>query len=263
MTRSITALSAAAMLVAVAMPATASAQDTTSTGGRTKSDSASGRSMGMQRFDTTQAVSLTGVTILRIDSIGGGKGAWNGGARGGMAAAASGAMGAGSTGTMGAGTASTSAMAHGPNHTVSAVVSSGADSMQIVLAPADFLASNQLTLAAGDVINIKGVRLASSAGMGAGMHAGMHAGAGASSSAMGSSTTTGSTTTGASIGAAASAVTTTVLATEITKGDKTVQLRDRSTGAPKWSTSASEAGMSRSTLPPTKTDSVISPVRKP
>ena len=245
MTRSIKALSAAAMLLAIALPATVSAQDTTSTGGRVKSDSASGRSMGMQRFDTTQAIALTGVTIIRIDSLGGGKGAWNSGAHAGMNAGASGAMGAGS--------ASASANAQGPKHTLSAIVSSGADSMQIVLAPADFLATNQLTLAAGDVINIKGVRLTSDAGMGAGMNA--NAAATASSSA--------STTAGTSMGVTASAATTTVLATEVTKGDKTVQLRDKSTGAPKWSSSASDAGMNRSTLLPTKTDSVISPVRKP
>lgn len=248
MTRSIKALSAAAMLLAIALPATVSAQDTTSTGGRVKSDSASGRSMGMQRFDTTQAIALTGVTIIRIDSLGGGKGASHSGGHAGMSAGASGAMGA-----MGAGSASASANAQGPKHTLSAIVSSGADSMQIVLAPADFLATNQLALAAGDVINIKGVRLASDAGMGAGMNA--NASATASSSA--------STTAGTSMGTTASAVTTTVLATEVTKGDKTVQLRDKSTGEPKWSTSASDAGMNRSTLPPTKTDSVISPVRKP
>ena len=163
MTRSIKALSAAAMLLAIALPATVSAQDTTSTGGRVKSDSASGRSMGMQRFDTTQAIALTGVTIIRIDSLGGGKGAWNSGGHAGMSAGASGAMGAGS--------ASASANAQGPKHTLSAIVSSGADSMHIVLAPADFLATNQLTLAAGDVINIKGVRLTRDAGMGAGMNA--------------------------------------------------------------------------------------------
>ncbi len=240
MTRSIKALSAAAMLLAIALPATASAQDTTSTGGRTKSDSASGHNMTMQRFDTTQAISLTGVTIVRIDSLGGGKGAWNSGARGGMSAGASGAMGAGS--------ANASANAQGPNHTLSAIVSSGADSMQIVLAPADFLASNQLMLAAGDVINIKGVRV-TTGGMGAGMNA--------------SAAATASSSAATTIGATASAVTTTVIATEVTKGDKTVQLRDKSTGTPKWSTNASEAGMSRTTLPPTKTDSVISPVRKP
>lgn len=245
MTRSIKALSATAMLLAIALPATASAQDTTSTGGRVKSDSASGRSMTMQRFDTTQAIALTGVTIIRIDSLGGGKGAWNSGAHAGMSAGASGAMGAGS--------ASASATAKGPNHTLSAIVSSGADSMQIVLAPADFLATNQLMLTAGDVINIKGVRLSAGEGMGAGMNA--NASATASSSA--------STTAGTSMGATASAVTTTVLATEVTKGDKTVQLRDKSTGAPKWSAPSSDAGMNRSTLPPTKTDSVISPVRKP
>ncbi|MES3033491.1 MAG: hypothetical protein V4813_05785 [Gemmatimonadota bacterium] len=239
MTRSIKALSAAAMLLAIALPATASAQDTTSTGGRTKSDSASGRSMTMQRFDTTQAISLTGVTIVRLDSIAGGKGAWNSSAHSGMAAGASGAMGAGSS--------AASPKAQGPNHNVSALVSSGADSMQVLLGPADFLASNQLTLAAGDVINVKGVRLTADAGVGAGASA--------------AATTSSSAAT--TIGATASAVTTTVLATEITKGDKTVQLRDKSTGAPKWSAPSSDAGMSRSTLPPAKTDSVISPVRKP
>lgn len=72
MTRSITALGSAAILAALTRSAVASAQDTSSTEGRVTRDSASGRNasgMNRVRFDTTQAVTLTGVTIARIDSM--------------------------------------------------------------------------------------------------------------------------------------------------------------------------------------------------
>ena len=64
--------------------------------------------------------------------------------------------------------------------------------MRIVLGPADYLASKQLVLSAGDVIDVKGVRLpADPSNMGNGM----------TGSAMGRATTSGSMT-GTGIGTA-------------------------------------------------------------
>ncbi len=293
MTRSIKALSGAAMLAALVLPAAASAQDTSSTGGRVTRDSASGRNMNGVRFDTTQAVTLTGVTIVRIDSLGG-NAAWNSGARGGMGASGAGSSAMGSTssgsgsmtgstasGAMGTtgGAAATGAMTHGDmkhGQTLSAIVRSGSDSMQIVLGPSDYLTSKQLMLSAGDVISIKGVRLAADAsGMGAGAAGAMSGSATGGTTSAGSVTSTSSSgSTGTTIGATgASAAMSTILATEITKNGTTVALRDKSTGEPSWGTMGSDAGKNRGTMTPpstmkkdttmTKDSTAPPPVRKP
>ena len=179
MTRSITAFTRAAMLAVLALPAVAQGQDTSSTGGRVIRDSASGHQMNGIRFDTTQAVTITGVTIVRIDSLGAG----NGDEYAGMKASGSKNNASSSIGTMRAPT-----MMHGGMHAgqnLSAVVRTGSDSMRIVLGPADYLASKQLVLSAGDVIDVKGVRLpADPSNMGNGM----------TGSAMGRATTSGSMT---------------------------------------------------------------------
>lgn len=238
MTRSIKALSSAAIVAALALPAVASAQDTSSTGRRVTRDSAGARntaSMTRVRFDTTQAIALTGVTIARIDSTG--PGASHGGADK-TSSAATGAMGSAAAGTMGATASAMSPMHHEKKgQSLTAIIRSGTDSMQIVLAPAEYLAAKQLTLAIGDVINVKGVRMdAGTSGQGAGA-------------------------------TPASVAMTTILATEIVKGSTTVQLRDTSTGEPSWETMGSDAGKNGAsmTMPPMKKDSVsvTSPVRKP
>ncbi len=236
MTRSIKALSSAAIFAALALPAVASAQDTSSTGSRVTRDSAGARnaaSMNRMRFDTTQAIALTGVTIARIDSTG--PGASHGADK--SSSAATGAMGSAAAGTMGATASATSPTHHEKGQSLTAIIRSGTDSMQIVLAPAEYLAAKQLTLAIGDVINVKGVRMdAGASGQGAGV-------------------------------TTASVAVTTILATEIVKGSTTVQLRDKSTGEPSWETMGSDAGKNRAsmTMPPMKKDSVsvTSPVRKP
>ena len=123
MNRTTSSLLGAAIALACVMPAPVSAQDTT----RTKTDSAAGRS-GM-KFDPTLAVTLTGVTIVRVEAAGAAPmGAMNGGGR-------------------------------GPG-SVHAVVQSGSDSITVTLAPAEYLASKQLALAAGDVIDVAGVPMA-------------------------------------------------------------------------------------------------------
>ena len=107
MTRTLKALSGAAILVACALPITAvQAQD---------SAAAKNRSAA---FQAGQTVSLTGVTIIRVDTVNTG-------------AAAS----------------------------VSALVASGSDSISAMIAPVTYLASNSLTLAAGDVIDIAGSKM--------------------------------------------------------------------------------------------------------
>ena len=275
MTRSITALSRAAMLAALVLPAVAAAQDTSSTGGRVIRDSAAAHQMNSIRFDTTQAVSITGVTIVRIDSLGAGNGADHAGVN------ASGTRNneAGSMGSMHAPTTMHGGMNAGQN--LSAVVRTGSDSMRIVLGPADYLASKQLVLSAGDVIDVKGVRLpAGPSGTGDGM----------SGSAMGRATTSGSTTgmgmtgmgttgmgtagstegagaTGATVAATGTnAAMTTILATEITRNSITVSLRDRTTGEPNWGMMGSDAASNRRSMtrPPSKKDSSTSSrTRKP
>ena len=270
MTRSITALSRAAMLAALVLPAVAAAQDTSSTGGRVIRDSAAAHQMNSIRFDTTQAVSITGVTIVRIDSLGAGNGADHAGVN------ASGTRNneAGSMGSMHAPTTMHGGMNAGQN--LSAVVRTGSDSMRIVLGPADYLASKQLVLSAGDVIDVKGVRLpAGPSGTGDGM----------SGSAMGRATTSGSTTgmgttgmgtAGSTAGAGATGATvaatgtnaamTTILATEITRNSITVSLRDRTTGEPNWGMMGSDAASNRRSMtrPPSKKDSSTSSrTRKP
>lgn len=107
MTRTITALSGAAMLIACALPITAvSAQD-----------SAAARN-ARTSFDPSAAVSLTGATIIRVDTL-----------------------------------------RRGESNSVSALLSSGTDSISAMIGPVAFLMSKSLTLAAGDVIDIAGSKL--------------------------------------------------------------------------------------------------------
>ena len=105
MTRTIKALSGAAMLMACALPLTAvSAQDSAAAKIRT--------------YDAASAVSLTGVSIIRVDTL-----------------------------------------KRGDDSSISALLSSGTDSISAMIGPVTFLMSNSLTLAAGDVIDISGSRL--------------------------------------------------------------------------------------------------------
>ena len=142
MTRNISSLLGAALALAVAVPATASAQDTT----RTKTDSAAAQS-GM-KFDPNLAVTLTGVTIVRVEN--GATSPTSGSPTG---APPTGMPPAGAMGGMNAGGRG--------NAAVQAVVQSGSDSITVTLAPAEFLASKQLSLAAGDVIDVSGMQMAS------------------------------------------------------------------------------------------------------
>lgn len=105
MTRTIKALSGAAMLMACALPlTTVSAQDSAAAKIRT--------------YDPASAVSLTGVSIIRVDTL-----------------------------------------KRGDDSSLSALLSSGTDSISAMIGPVTFLMSNSLTLAAGDVIDISGSRL--------------------------------------------------------------------------------------------------------
>jgi hypothetical protein len=72
-TRSLKALNSAAIVAALALPAVASAQDTSRTGSRVTRDSAGVRNaagLNRMRLDTAQTIALTGVTIARNDSTG-------------------------------------------------------------------------------------------------------------------------------------------------------------------------------------------------
>lgn len=102
MTRTIKALSGAAMLMACALPLTAQ-------------DSAAAK---IRTYDAASAVSLTGVSIIRVDTL-----------------------------------------KRGDDSSISALLSSGTDSISAMIGPVTFLMSNSLTLAAGDVIDISGSRL--------------------------------------------------------------------------------------------------------
>jgi hypothetical protein len=107
MTRTIKALSSAAMLIACALPITAvSAQD-----------SAAARN-GRMSFDPNAVVTLTGATVIRVDTL-----------------------------------------KRADNPTITAMLSSGTDSISATIAPVTFLVKNSLTLAAGDVIDISGATL--------------------------------------------------------------------------------------------------------
>ena len=107
MTRTFTALSSAAMLIACALPITAvSAQD-----------SAAARN-GRMSFDPSAVVTLTGATVIRVNTL-----------------------------------------KRGENLSITALMSSGTDSISAMIAPVTFLLTNALTLAAGDVIDISGAAL--------------------------------------------------------------------------------------------------------
>ena len=272
MSRSMKNISGAAILAACMLPAAAFAQDTT----RTTRDSAGARSAAAAvRFDASQKVTVTGATIVRIDSVSssasgasgsmgmrapgsvgmGGTGAGMG-STGSAATGSAGSMGtagtsgagsatgsAGSTGTgsmtgsatagsMGSvgsgsvgarGTMTTDSQAYGATggKSINAIVTSGSDSLHVMLAPAEYLAAQQLTLKSGDLVNLKGVRMQ----MGAQAH---------------------------------------LVASEITKGAQTVQLRDSVTGTPVWTAGAatkSDSSSMNRTMP--RTDSAMtSPTRR-
>jgi hypothetical protein len=108
MTRTTFTLSAAALLMAIALPVSQA---------RAQQDSAGGRSRA-GAYDPAKSVALTGVTVLRIDTV---------------------KQGAGSS--------------------VNALLAVGKDSVTAWLAPAEFLSSKAITLAAGDVIDVTGSTL--------------------------------------------------------------------------------------------------------
>ena len=304
MMRSFTVLSGAAVLAACALPTLVSAQDTSSTGSRTTRDSASARSDMMVRFDSAQTVTISGATIVRVDTVGGRGAAGMGGMHAGMHAgrdAGTGAAGA-SMGGMGSrragadttvsnrtdtarigvgrietgrtdtrpagmgraepirpdsaagrmrvsgrdsmrsGMAGSAGMtATGANtmnrsvpsmiampmpsqdsaSTLRAVVRTVNDSLQVLLAPLSYLKGQALMLSAGDVVDLKGMRVATGGLM-------------------------------------------TLVATEITKGTTTVQLRNKSTGTPVWdmqsSMTSDTIAMPTRRVPPT--DSITKARRK-
>lgn len=107
MTRTIKALSGAAMLFACALPiATVSAQDSSAARNARAS------------FDPAATASFTGATVIRVDTL-----------------------------------------KRGDSNTLTALLSSGTDSITAMIGPVGFLTSNALTLTAGDVIDISGARL--------------------------------------------------------------------------------------------------------
>ena len=283
MIRSFTVLSGAAMLASCVLPTLLSAQDTSSTGSRTTRDSASARSDMMVRFDSAQTVTITGATIIRVDTVGGRGAAGMGGMHAGMHAGMNAGTGAAGAGVGGMGTRRTGAdttavsrigtertevgrtgmgradtrqdgmgragitrpdsaagrmrvsgrdsmragMAGGAGVTASgampmsgsvplaiampsqdsaitlrAIVRTGNDSLHVLLAPSKYLMGQALTLNAGDVVDLKGMRVATGGLM-------------------------------------------TLVATEITKGTTTVQLRNKSTGTPVWEM---QGGMTSDTI---------------
>ena len=107
MTRTIKALSGAAMLIACALPITTVLAQ----------DSAAAKN-ARTSFDPASAVSLTGATVVRVDTL-----------------------------------------KRGDNSSVTALLTSGTDSISAMIGPVTFLMSNSLTLAAGDVIDISGSKL--------------------------------------------------------------------------------------------------------
>ena len=287
MMRSFTVFSGAAMVAACVLPTLVSAQDTSSTGTRTARDSASARSDMMVRFDSAQTVTITGATIVRVDTVGGRGGAGMGGMHAGMHAGGNAGTGAAGAGMGGMGTRRTGAdttavsrmgtertgvrrtgtgradtrqdgmgragttrpdsaagrmrvsgrdsiragMAGGAGVSASgampmsgsvplaiampmsmssqdsaitlrAIVRTGNDSLHVLLAPSNYLMGQALTLNAGDVVDLKGMRVATGGLM-------------------------------------------TLVATEITKGTTTVQLRNKSTGTPVWDM---QSGMTSDTI---------------
>ena len=264
MSRSMKNISGAAILAACMLPAAAFAQDTT----RTTRDSAGARSgAAAVRFDASQKVTLTGAMIVRVDSVSSSASGASGsmgmrapgsvgmGGMGGMSAgmgstgsagtagagsatgsagstgtggmtgsATAGSMGSAGSGSAGArGTKATDSQAYGAaaGKSINAIVTSGSDSLHVMLAPAEYLAAQQLTLRSGDQVNLKGIRMQ----MGAQTH---------------------------------------LVASEITKGAQTVQLRDSVTGTPVWTAGAatkSDSGNMNRTMP--RTDSAMtSPARR-
>ena len=264
MSRSMKNISGAAILAACMLPAAAFAQDTT----RTTRDSAGARSgAAAVRFDASQKVTLTGAMIVRVDSVSSSASGASGsmgmrapgsvgmGGMGGMSAgmgstgsagtagagsatgsagstgtggmtgsATAGSMGSAGSGSAGArGTKATDSQAYGAaaGKSINAIVTSGSDSLHVMLAPAEYLAAQQLTLRSGDQVNLKGIRMQ----MGAQTH---------------------------------------LVASEITKGAQTVQLRDSVTGPPVWTAGAatkSDSGSMNRTMP--RTDSAMtSPARR-
>jgi hypothetical protein len=107
MTRTTFGLAGAALIAAIVLPTTASAQD-----------SASARTKPAAPTEASAPVALTGVTIVRIDTV------KSGGAA-----------------------------------SLNAVLASGSDSINVMLAPVEFLTSKSITLAAGDVIDVSGARV--------------------------------------------------------------------------------------------------------
>ena len=300
MMRSFTVLSGAAMLASCVLPTLVSAQDTSSTGRRMTRDSASARSDMMVRFDSAQTVTITGATIVRVDTVGGrsaagmsgmpasrdavtgaagvgmgGTGSRRIGAdttassrtsteqRTGMGRTEMGRTGMGRTGMGRTDTAQTgmgraapmrpdsaagrmrvsgrdsirAGMAGGAGVTASsamrmnssapsaiampmpmpsqdsasslrAVVRTGSDSLHVLLAPSNYLMGQSLMLSPGDVVDLKGMRVATGGLM-------------------------------------------TLVATEITKGATTVQLRNKSTGTPVWDM---QGGMT--------SDTIVTPMRR-
>lgn len=273
MSRSMKNISGAAILAACMLPAAAFAQDTT----RTTRDSAGARSgAAAVRFDASQKVTVTGATIVRIDSVSspasGASGSMGmhapgsvgmGGMSAGMGSTGSSATGTagmtGTAGTSGAGSATGSAGSTGTGSmtgsatagsmgsagsgsvgargmmtmdrqasgafggkSINAIVTSGTDSLHVMLAPAEYLAAQQLTLKSGDQVDLKGIRMQ----MGAQTH---------------------------------------LVASEITKGAQTVQLRDSVTGTPVWTagaaTKSDSSSMNHMMMP--RTDSAMtSPTRR-
>lgn len=214
MNRTTTSLLGAA-LVACMIPTMASAQDTT----QTKRDSAAARS-GM-RFDPNQTVTLTGVTVIRIDSsaaggMGGGMSGMQGSTTAGSATTGSSSTGSTTGSTTGSSTGSTmgttppAGAGRGGMGTVHAVVQSGTDSINVALAPSEFLASRQLTIKAGDVIDVSGMQMA-----------------------MGGQKM--------------------LVATEVSKGGTKVMLRDKSTGQPVWGAAKSGSTPPSGMTPPSPT----------
>jgi hypothetical protein len=108
MTRSSIARSTAALLLALGTATSTAAAQTDSAAAKGKA--------GM--YDASQSISLTGVTVVRIDTVRASAG-----------------------------------------NTLNAVLASGTDSVTAWLAPVDFLTSNSMTLAAGDVIDIIGAKV--------------------------------------------------------------------------------------------------------
>jgi hypothetical protein len=108
MARYSTVLSRLALVALIAVPVSAV---------QAQADSAAGRSRS-GAYDASQSVTMTGVTIVRIDTVSSGGG-----------------------------------------QSLQAVLASGNDSVTALLAPAEFLSSKLMTLAAGDVVDVTGAKV--------------------------------------------------------------------------------------------------------